>query len=300
MIIKTLFFLTLLLAGGLSYAQQIPVSSFFEMHGVMHNPATAGTAKQPIIGANFRTQWDGMPGSPQTAMVYGNTAVNNKKIGLGAYIYNDVTGPLRNTGLQLAYAYIIPLRDESSFSIGIEARAQQFSFDRQKLAATLGATDPVVGGRESRLKGDAGFGIAYTSGKLSIGASVSQLVQSKLQLYEGASNASMGAQFYRHFYLHGNYDWEVDSYNHIYPNFLIVYLPNAPTQVQAGVRLEHNKLFWFGLSLRTQQSWMVSAGLRVKQKLSVGYSFDIYQTPLSGSYPGSNGHEFQLRYHFSK
>jgi type IX secretion system PorP/SprF family membrane protein len=297
---KSFFLIAISLVGVMAYGQQIPVSGFYDVHGVMHNPATAGTARYASIGASFRKQWDGMPGGPQTAMVYGNTALSNKKIGIGGYLYNDVTGPLRNTGLQLAYAYIIPLKDEASFSVGIEARLQQFSFDRQKLAATLGTTDPVIAGREARSKGDAGFGVAYTGRRLQVGASVSQLVQSKLKLYEGTSNTAGEAQFYRHFYLHARYDWKVDEYIHIYPNFLMVYLPNAPVQIQAGARLEYNELLWFGMSLRSQQSWMLSAGFKLKQKFDIGYSFDIYQTPLSGAYPGSNGHEFQLRYSFLK
>ncbi|MDB5197149.1 MAG: hypothetical protein JWP88_1520 [Flaviaesturariibacter sp.] len=293
-----------LLAGfviaSISYAQQLPISSFYDMHGVMHNPATAGVSKNASVGATFRKQWSGIDGGPQTTMVYANTHLQDGKTGLGGYLFNDVTGPLRNTGLQLAYSYIIPLKGNSSFSLGIEGRAQQFSYDRQKLAASLGAADPAITGKEKRIKGDAGFGIAYTTSKLQVGASVSQLVQSKLNLYEGSGNTTGEAQFYRHFYLHGKYDLKIDDYTHMYPNFLLVYVPNAPTEFQGGVRVEHNDVFWYGLSLRAHQSWMFSAGFKIKEKLNIGYSFDVYRTPISLFDNGSNAHEVMLRYAFMK
>ena len=80
----------------------------------------------------------------------------------------------------------------------------------------------------------------------------------------------------------------------------MIYLPNAPTEFQAGVRLEHKELFWWGLSLRARQSWMLSAGVKVQKKFTIGYCFDIYSTPLSVYDKGANAHELLLKYDFLK
>jgi hypothetical protein len=45
---------------------------------------------------------------------------------------------------------------------------------------------------------------------------------------------------------------------------------------------------------------MLSAGIKVQQKLTVGYSFDIYSTPLSVFDRGANAHELLLRYQMGK
>lgn len=289
-----------LFAVIVSYGQQLPASSFFDMHGVLHNPATAGSQKHGVLGGLFRTQWSGMPGAPQTGLLFGNTYLNKSKIGLGALLFNDVTGPLSRNGLQAAFAYHIPLKKEAVFSLGLEASVQQFSYDRSKLQESLGANDPVIMGNENRFKGDAGFGLAYTSKKFQIGASVKQLVQSKLKLYEGTGNPSEEAKLYRHYYFHGNYAWDIDNGTRIIPNLLLIYLPNAPLEIQGGARVEHNNLFWYGLTWRAHQAWLISAGVRIKEKFSVGYSFDIYSSPLSIYDGGSNGHEIMLRYEFIK
>ena len=281
-------------------AQQLAASSFYEMYGVLHNPATAGSLGYGSIGGTFRTQWDGMPGGPRTGLIYGSTFFKKAKVGIGGYLYNDVTGPTTRNGLQMAYAYHIPMKNDANFSLGLEARFQQFSYDKAKLQAALGANDPVVAGSDKKFKGDAGFGIAFTSKKFGIGASVSQLIQTKLDLYEGSGNPTEEARLYRHYYLHSNYNWNVDNVTKIIPNILFIYLPNAPVEVQGGARVEHNNIFWYGLTWRAEQAWLISTGVRIKQKFNIGYSFDIYYSPLSIYDKGSNGHEIMLRYDFVK
>ena len=294
-----LFFIPFLftLAAG---AQQLTASSFFDIYGVLHNPATAGIQRHGSIGGTFRSQWSGIPGGPQTGLIFGSAYLAKAKIGLGGYLYNDVTGPTTRNGLQMSYAYHIPVKNEAVFSLGLEARVQQFSYDKAKLSEALGANDPVIAGSDKRFKGDAGFGIAYTAKKLQLGASVSQLIQSKLNFYDATGNTTEEARLYRHFYFHGNYKWQVDKETRIIPNFLVIYLPNAPIEVSGGARVEHSNLFWYGLTWRAEQSWAISAGLRLKEKFNIGYSFDIYTRPLSVYDKGSNGHEIMLRYDFIK
>lgn len=280
-------------------AQQLTVASLYDQHGNLHNPATAGASQHTSVGASYRTMWDGIDGGPQTAILFGSTYLKNAKIGIGGYIYNDVTGPTKRTGIQTAYSYHIPLQNGGTFSLGLEARFQQFSIDKAKLQASLG-NDPVLAGAGNRFKGDAGFGVAYNGSKFQVGASVSQLLQSKLDFYSGNLTRTEEARLYRHYYLHSNYQWQVDKNTKIIPNILFVYLPNAPLEFQGGARVEHNDVFWWGVALRARQSWMLSAGVKVQKKFTIGYCFDIFRTPLSVYDKGSNGHEILLKYDFLK
>jgi type IX secretion system PorP/SprF family membrane protein len=295
----SILLLCVLIAAGV-HSQQLATASLYDQHGFLHNPATAGASKHGVIGASYRSMWNGIAGGPQTTVVFGSAYLSNVKLGLGGYIYNDVTGPTKRTGLQMAYAYHIPVENGADFSIGIEARLQQFSIDKVKLQQSLGGNDPVLAGNSKRFKGDAGFGIAYTGKKFNAGISVSQLVQSKLDFYSGNLTRNEEARLYRHYYLHSSYAWQVDGSTKIIPNLLFIYLPNAPLEFQGGARVEHKELFWWGLALRARQSWMISAGVRINKKLNIGYSFDIYSTPLSVYDNGSNAHEVMLRYDFLK
>ncbi len=281
-------------------SQQLTTSSFHDLYGVLHNPATTASGKQASIGASFRSMWDGIPGSPRTGVVFGSAYLKDHKIGIGGYLYSDVTGPTTRTGMQMAYAYYVPLSDKARFSIGLEGRFQQFSLDQAKLQQSLGSYDPVTSGDGVKYKGDAGVGLAYTTDKFQVGASVSQIIQSKINLYQGTGNPTEEAKLYRHYYLHGTYTFRIDEATRLTTNTMIIYLPNAPVEVQGGGRVEHQNLFWYGLSWRYRQAWMISAGIRIGKQLNLGYSFDIYSTPLSLYDKGSNGHEVMLRYDFIK
>jgi type IX secretion system PorP/SprF family membrane protein len=280
-------------------AQQLNTSSLYELQSILHDPSVAGLQKHGTIGGSFKTQWDGMPGGPQTGLVFGSTFLEKAKLGLGGYLYSDVTGPTKRIGVEMAYAYQVPMRNNSTFSVGLELRAQQFSYDKSKLQASLG-NDPVIAGDDKKIKGDAGLGASFTNDKFQIGVSVSQLIQSKLNFYSGSQSTTDEAMLYRHYYLHSYYIWRPDDQVTITPNVLFIYLPNAPLEFQAGARVEHKNIFWWGLSHRLKQSWMLSAGLRIKQNFMIGYSFDIYTTPLSVFDKGGNGHELLLKYDFAK
>jgi type IX secretion system PorP/SprF family membrane protein len=293
---KYLLFGFLLLTGSAVCGQQLNTSSFYDLHPVLHNPATAGSRKTAMVGASFKKQWSSMPGSPQSGVVYGQTFLPTARIGVGGYLYHDVTGPTSRTGLQMAWAYHVPLSDDQRLSFGFEARLQQLGFDRAKLQAQLGAIDPVLLNMGNRLKADAGFGVAYTSSTLQLGASVSQLVQSKYKLYEVYGTSAAQSRLYRHWYFHGAYSWKVDEATLFIPHALFIYLPNAPAEVQTGVRIAHSDLLWYGLSWRFRQGWIINAGMNLNKKFKIGYSFDLYQSPMSIYEKGSTGHELLLQY----
>src|SRR5688500_17514155 len=99
---------------------------------------------------------------------------------------------------------------------------QQYSLDKSKLTDTFGA-DPVMSGAVSRFKYVAVFGISYTTKKLQVGASVSQLVQSKLNFYKANIAVTEEARLYRHYYFNALYHWNVDQVTVISPNTLFIY-----------------------------------------------------------------------------
>lgn len=291
--------LLLLLAAVSVKAQQLQTSSMYELQGMLQNPAMAGVQDKNFIGASYRTQWSGISGSPQTATVFGSFGLPKQKIGIGGYIYSDKTGPTSRTAVELSLAKHIITDNGNIFSLGMENRFQQYALDKSKLAATLG-NDPAIGGSDSRFKYDAGFGVAYKTKTLQIGASVSQLVQSKLDFYSGNMSTTEEARLYRHYYLHAAYKWKVDEATTIIPNFVVTYLPNAPTDFIGGVRVEHKELFWWGVGYRAGQSYSLSVGLHVNKKFTIGYAFDDYTSPISSFDAGANGHEVLLKYSFDK
>lgn len=288
---------------GMISAQQLQSSSLYDMQGLLHNASIAGVQQSSsvkgIAGVTYRQQWSGINNSPRTVTAFGSFALPQHKIGLGGFLYKDKTGPTSRTGVQLAFAKHLQLRNDAIFSLGVEARVQQYAVDMTKLSESLGS-DPLLGANDNRVKFDAGFGLSYTNKNFQVGASVSQLVQSKLAIYSGSLSRSEEARLYRHYYFHANYKWSVDEETTVTPHLLVTYLPNAPVEIVGGARVEHKELLWIGAGYRSKQSWMLSAGLHIKKKFSIGYAYDIYTAPVSEYTTGHSAHELMLRYNFIK
>src|SRR6185503_14699512 len=107
---KNFLVVLLLCVMSISKAQQLQTSSLSDMQGMFHNPAMAGMTMKGMVGVTYRNQWAGVSGNPKTATIFGSIALTEQKIGLGAYVYNDQTGPTSRTGVQLAFAKHIPLK----------------------------------------------------------------------------------------------------------------------------------------------------------------------------------------------
>jgi len=169
--IYTLLFL--LLSSSWVYGQLNPLSTQYFNNRYLGNAAYAGAGEGLNINMNYRRQWSNVPGSPELqnlALDYGL-----KKAGLGLNINIDKAGLQRLTRVVGSYAYHLQLNkggQELSFGVSLGYMDQRLSS-----SDILGnPNDPLAArynDREGYLDGD--FGIAYTTGRLNMEASLPNL-----------------------------------------------------------------------------------------------------------------------------
>lgn len=281
------------------YSQQLHFTSQYLQHNAMYNAGAAGIANKDMIGLSYRSMWSSFPGNPRTYMLYGDVNLAKLKSGMGAYIYRDETGPTSRTGIQLAFSkHIISQNEKNKFGIGLEIRGLQYAIDKSKLSGSLGS-DPALAGAENKMAFDAGAGLYYTNGKLSVGAAVSQLVQSKLQLAD-VPNASQGGKLYRHYNFNANYKIQTGDDIYLIPNALVRVIENSPSEYEMGMLVNYQEKLWWGLTWRVEQLWSLQAGVKILQRAGLTYSYDYYQTPISNFTGGSGAHEIGLRFDLKK
>lgn len=277
-------------------AQQIFKISQFVQHNFIYNPAAAGAQDAPSVGAAFRKMWSGIPGGPQTTLLYGDKYFADKKAGVGMVLYSDKTGPTSRTGGQLDVSYSIDLQEGKRLMLGLAGMFMQYRIDRVSFARYI-PNDPLLAGDGTEIKGDAAAGVYYRSKTLNIGFSAQQLLQSKLNFVKTASNTE--GKLYRHYFLAGHYNWKADEDNVLVPNIMVNYVQGLPAELEAGVRLEHRDMLYIGLNYHYNQSYSAFLGVKTKKRVSVGYAFEQYQTPLSVFESGGGAHEISLRYFFA-
>ncbi|UEG49091.1 type IX secretion system membrane protein PorP/SprF [Ferruginibacter lapsinanis] len=279
-------------------AQQVFKISQFTQHNYLFNPAAAGANDIASVGVTYRKMWSGITGGPQTVLLFADKYFAKKNTGVGFFLYDDKTGPTSRTGGELNLSYSVKLGSDSKrLMLGLAGEVLQYKIDKAAMQNYI-PDDPLLASSGSTIKGDAAAGIYYKSPTLNLGVSIKNILQSKLEFIKGSTNPS--GKLYRHYYFMGSYNWKVDEDNVIVPNALVQYLPNAPVDVQAGVRLEHKDLLWVGGNYTYKQSYSLFAGVKINHKLAIGYGYDQYNTPLSIFDNGGDAHEIMIRYFFLK
>lgn len=281
------------------FSQQLHFTSQYLQHNSMYNPAAAGFTDNGMVGFSYRSQWGSFPGNPRTYMLYGDFSLKKLKAGIGAYIYRDETGPTSRTGIQLAYSYHIRTGENSHFAAGLELRLLQFAVDKSKISDALGSNDPLLGGDDKKIGIDAGAGVYWTNNKLSIGAAVSQLIQSKLQL-ANVPNSKEGGKLYRHYNFTANYRIQTGEDIYIIPNAMFRAIEHSPSEFDFGAKVDYQDKIWWALNWRVKQFWSIQAGFKLFQRVRLTYSYDYYQTPISYFAGGSGAHEIGLQFGFKK
>jgi len=294
---KLYILIALVLVMNVGFGQQLHFTSQYLQHNSMYNPAAAGMTGQGMVGLSYRSQWASFPGNPRTYMLYGDFSLEKLNAGIGAYIYRDETGPTSRTGIQLAYSYHVKTGANSRLGLGLELRALQFALDKNKL--NLSADDPLLTGSEKKLGIDAGAGVYWTNDKLSVGAAVSQLIQSKLEL-ANVPKASEGGKLYRHFNFMASYKIQTGDNIYIIPNALVRVIAHSPSEYDLGAKVDYQDKIWWGLNWRVKQFWSIQAGFKILQKVRLTYSYDYYETPVSYFTGGSGAHEIGLQFGFKK
>jgi len=295
---KILLSITFLALVSAASAQQLHFMSQYLQHNPMYNPAAAGFSEKNMLGVSYRSMWSSFPGNPTTSMVYGDFELKKMNSGISTYLYRDQTGPTSRTGVQVGYSYHIKARNEKSrFGIGLELRGLQYAIDKSKLT-DLG-NDPVLSGAESKFAVDAGAGVYWTNSKLSVGAAVSQLIQSKLVFAEIA-NSTLNGKLYRHYNFTANYKINTGDEIYVIPNAMVRVIQNSPTEYDLGVQVNYQNKAWWGLNWRVNQLWSIQTGLKILQRVRATYSYDYYNSPISVFVAGSGAHEIGVQFDLKK
>lgn len=277
-------------AAGLLQAQQyLPRTQFYE-NRIMYNPAVAGSEKEIPIALNFRRQWTGMEDSP-SAEVISSHAYSGRQVGLGLSIYNDVTGPARNTGIQAAVARHFPLGRNTDyfFTFGMSLLLYQFKFDTDRLR-TYQPNDPAVqalANQNSKITPDLGVGFYISNEKSFIGISCINLVQNKSEIFSPITNSNT---INRNYYLMAGYNFPVSDKLSLEPLLLSKINETLVWQTDIMVKA-HLGNSWTGLAYRTGDAIAVLAGIHIDM-FSFGYSYDFSVGPI-GSY-NTGSHEITV------
>jgi type IX secretion system PorP/SprF family membrane protein len=240
-----------------------------------------------------RTQWVNIDGAPETFTISAHTAMRNKNVGLGMYVFRDALGPTVTQGLMGTYSYRIYMGN-SSLAFGLQFGFSYFDFNWA--AMNLKDQDYLFDPQEIRkITPDANFGIYYQSNQIFLGFSSKQLLQNEFG-YAIKDGKSSFSKLTRHFYMMGGFAMPIDDKIVFRPSVMAKYTPHVPVQVDMNASFLFGNVFWVGVSYRSAKAITFMTEFKISDMLKLGYSYDLYLNELQPFNYGS--HEIRLGFEF--
>ena len=269
--------------------QQEIILTKYSFNELFFNPAYAGSSgkDQGSVSLQYRNQWFGVEGAPQTVLAAGEYSFFNNKLGLGLTIGQESIGINRNTEASLNTAYRIQL-GEGFLSGGIRTGFSYINSDFTKLNIK-DQGDVYNGNFEKLTLLSVGAGLYYHQDVMKIGFSLPNIVS--------ISNGTITKR--RHIY--GHMEVKIgDEYSSIIwqPNLLVKYEKSVPLQLTLGIQAWLMKRFAPGIHYRVGESVALSFEMAINNKFSLTSAYDYTANDLRDYSSGSI--ELMLTYKFEK
>ena len=288
------------LAAAPAGAQQQAQYSQYMNNNYILNPAVAGTEEYIDVKVSSRLQWAGLEGAPATYYASVNSSLGKWRTqpgrtrrdryrgfhALGAFVYQDMTGPTSRTGVYGTYAYNLALSADLRLALGASVGMQQFAIDGQMLHFHDVNNHP--GDQASRVP-DASVGLWLYSPNFYVGVSGAQLLGNELNFsYAQAGGAAGGNFLRRHYFATGGVRLPLSDDWTLVPSVLVKFVQPAPASVDLNAKLRYRDLLWLGASWRAFDSVVALVGFNANEFVSIGYSYDTGISRLASYNYGSH------------
>lgn len=292
---KVLLLIAVILVVGQAKAQQLPQFAIRNYHQFLYNPAVTGAFPYVEINAISRNQWTGFDQAPRTQILGAHSSIDKKKYGVGGYFFNDRNGLVRHTGLQLSYAYHLPLGNRFKLGMGLSGSIGQYALNGSEITLH-NATDPLLDlNQNSRTwVPDAGFGLFLYDKLGYFGVSAQHLIPNDVNVFTNV-NAGASMPTVAHIYTMGKYHILLPNEDfELAPAFSTLYVPNAPFQADINASVVYMEYYAFGIGYRTQDAISIFTSLTLMETIHVRYAYDL---PLSNAVGYSAGsHQIGIVY----
>jgi len=242
------------------------------------NPAFAGSNGEDngSVSLQYRNQWFGVEGAPNTILAAGEYSFFDNKLGLGITLGQESIGANNNTEATINTAYRIEL-GEGYLSGGIRSGFSSINSDFSKLNIR-DQGDIYNLGSESLTFFSIGAGLLYHQETMKIGFSIPNIAS--------VSDGSIIKK--RHIY--GHMEVKIgDDYSVVMwePNLLVKYEKSVPLQLTLGLQAWLNKRFAPGVHFRLGESIALSVEVAINDRFSLTSAYDFTVNDLYDYTSGS-------------
>lgn len=277
--------------------------TMFMYNKLLYNPAYAGSRELVSADADYRDQWDGIPGAPKTANItidglLGSYMEPFRKMALGFSLTNEILGVEHNTDMKAYYAFRIPMK-HSVCSMGLSGGFDLYSANYGQLNLYQPNDPNFAYNISDALLPNFGAGVYWYRDDAYLGLSVPNLLQDAYDKKEVMVHNRIAEQI-RGWYLSGGYVLPVNEHIKLEPQCMVRYAGGGgyglPVNADINLSVLYNDRLLLGATYRTDKSIEAVVHMQVTARVNVGYAYDYLLSGLNG-YSGGT-HEVVVGYNF--
>lgn len=291
-IIGSIFF-TLFVSQA--HAQQTPVLNHYYYNPYLINPAFAGQSKEARAFLLYRQQWVGIPGAPETQAFTVDGQLDERPIGLGININNDVSNIIGRLSAMLSGSYTAKLATDHELGFGMSLGILRNELKFDKIRADV--TDPgLLQNNENNTTLEGNAGLRYRYHKFSLGLVSEQLFNRRIAYQNSADFREVSFQLVRHYLLSFQYNLQLNPNLEFSPLVVLRNAQGLPIQVDGNAFFKYKGVAWANIAYRHKAGIGLGLGANVGDRFMVGYNYEVPTTDLRHTTSGS--HEFMIGMRF--
>jgi type IX secretion system PorP/SprF family membrane protein len=277
--------LMLFLPGIRLFAQDASIFKQYYLTPSIVNPAFTGINYYNEAILSVRKQWVGIPDAPSTFLLSGNFRTGtfdfydpkgfvNKgplklkdRLGLGASLYRDTSGPESLLGGNISYAYHVPVTSTYELSFGMAVMVNYHSF-RSDLLKPDQPDDPyLLNGNDDQFDLNFNLGALLHSQNNFFGISV-------LKLLPDMEKVNEQRHFQPSLFLMAGQKFPVNEFLIFEPSVIVKKLGKELLSADLYTKLYVKRLNWVALSYGTTGDVKILMALHLVKMLHAGYSYE--------------------------
>lgn len=283
-LLKNILCASVLMATTVTVAQQDPNRAFFRHSMNLVNPAFAGSNSSDSdsfndkvyeanseIGIDFRSQWSGISGAPETQSVFFSTGMG-KNVGLGVSVVNDRTFIEDQTAIAVDFSYRLKVDDDNDLYLGIKAGATSYNANLSGLMTFGFGSDPSLNDINGGFNPAIGAGALLKGKRYFLSISTPNLITSD-RLEDNDGTARLG-ESRPHYYLAGGYDIPLGASTLLRPAAIARLVEASPLSVEINVMFSFNRRFELGPIYRLNEGIGGMMLFNAANWVDLGYAYE--------------------------
>ena len=292
---KKIHLLILVLCSFSVLAQQPILFNQFYMNPYLYNPAYAGVEGHSVFYGLYQQQWSGVNDAPTT--IHGSFhAPLPGGIGIGFAGYNIEQGGLLNTTAgkaSVSYLLTLDLKHHIRFGLSVGGGSQMLNYGELD-----DPFDPAYANiADNSTFALADFGLTYHAGHFNFGFSIPNLI-SYDKFTDKDSSDPIRIKPLDNLMLQTYYRGHLTDNIAIEPHVVYRYNNYGTSQLEGTILLHLYHVVWVGGTYREDMNFIGTAGVKVKGRFGLGYSYETGNLNIMNDLGPS--HEIHLGIHLGK